>query len=320
MADKKELLELTNKVEALSKKVDAIDEKMEKISNDSKELVKSSKKLMSKLDSEHTSTIVKNEISDPTGMLSKEMTEYFYRSIKKYQTTKFRTWVATRSKPIVNQSIANFVKTQIPQLNWYGAKVTKKGDNQFHYTAKSQFPFELDTGVPIIGKITLAKVNCEVHGDIDSETRDVQNLKFKFDAEQPNDDILDDFEDDITNTLKQHKRTYRILSPFGRGLMKIKTLLVNTPSFSVPLVLFTLATTVFPGIPPAPQIFSALRIYWFNFRILGINLMNVWHGLINGIIIGTIVYFIFKYKNQRSDQENIQEVVEKTTETIKSEI
>lgn len=296
MTDKEEIATLSEKVDNLSKKVDDLDKKIEKLDNNSEALIKSSEKLMAKLDQQCTSDIVKNKICDPTGMLSQEMTEYFYKSIKKYQTTKFRTWLATRSKPIVNESITQFVKSQIPQLNWYGAKVTKTGNNEFHYTATSHFPFELDTGVPIVGKIALARVQCVVHGDIDSETRDVSNLKFQFDADQPHGDVLDDFEDDLTGSLKQHKKTYRVLSPFGRGLKKIKKLLVDTPTFSIPLALFILATTIFPGIPPAPQIFNALGIYLFNIRILGINLMYVWHGFINGLIIGTIVYFICKFK------------------------
>lgn len=295
MTEKEELAKLTEKVDTLSKKVDALDKKMDKIDSNSKELIKNSEKLIAKMDHQQSVDIVKNSICDPTGMLSKEMTEYFYKSIKKYQTTKFRTWLATRSKPIVNESITQFVKSQIPQLNWYGAKVTRMGNNEFHYTAKSSFPFELDTGVPIVGKIALASIQCEVHGDIDSETRVVKNLKFKFDADQPHGNVLDDLEDDLTDSLKEHKRTYGLLSPFGRGLKKIKKLLINTPTFSVPLLLFTIATIVFPGIPPAPQIFSALGVFLFNFRILGINLMNVWHGLVNGVIVGTVVWFIFKY-------------------------
>lgn len=296
MSEKKELSEITEKVDKLSKKVDELDKKMDKIDANSKELMINSERLISKLDCQNSIDIVKNNICDPTGMLSKEMTEYFYKSIKKYQTTKFRTWLATRSKPVVNESITEFVKSQIPQLNWYGAKVTKIGDNEFHYTAKSSFPFEINTGVPVVGKITLASVKCEVHGDIDSETRDVKNLTFKFDAQQSHSSVLNDLEDDVTGSLKQYKRTYGILAPFGRGLKKMKVLLVNTPTFSIPLLLFTLATIVFPGIPPAPQIFAALGLNLFNFRILGINLMNVWHGLVNGVIIGGIVFFIFKYK------------------------
>jgi len=292
----KKMDRLSTQIEDLTKKLNQLDEKMIMIESTSKILVKNSDQLMITTSSQQTSNIIRDNITDPTGLLTKEMADFFFDAIKKYQTTKFRQWIANSGEVIVEQAIKSFIRAQIPQLNWYGSKVTDLGNSRYSYNAKSNFPFEINTGIPLIGKIAIARINCEVQGDVDVTTRDVSNLKFKFDAEQPHASVFQDFQQDLTETVSQHGTAYRILSPIGRGLLRIKDVLWRTPTFSAPFTVLFLGTLMFKDIPPAPQIYGALNLPFIWTWFLGINITYVLWGILNGVIFGFAVWAIYKFR------------------------
>jgi hypothetical protein len=120
-------------------------------------------------------------------------------------------------------------------------------------------------------------------------------MKCRFSSEVPQKDVYESFEKDLVESLKPHRRAYGILLPFGKGLKRVFVVLKTQKSFSVPLVLMILLTMLYPTMPPAFQILRALGLsppwIWF----LGLNLGSIAMGIVNGVIVGVVVWLALKY-------------------------
>jgi len=291
----KKVSELSGQVDELTKKIDGLNMKLSKVEASSDTLVTQTKALISSSDANKTSNLFKETITDPSGLIAKEMTRYLIMSLEKYQTTDFRRWLVTKGRGVAEKSIQSFVRSGVPQLKWYGATVTELGDKKYRYVNKAFFPFEVNSGMPLIGKVNLAQVVVEVEGDVDAETRQCSNMKCRFSSESPHKDVFESLEKDLVETLKPHTKAYGILSPLGNGLKRIYAILKTQKSFSVPLVLMILLTMLYPTMPPAIQILRALGLsppwIWF----LGLNLGSMTLGIVNGVIVGVVVWLALKY-------------------------
>jgi len=297
----KRVEELNSQIGQLSTKVDRLSEKMVKIESASdvmlkqtQTLVEHSKNLVTNSEAAESVELMKATISDPCGFMAKEVTEYLFNMLEKYKSTEFRRWLAARGSGVVEKSIASFVQQKVPQLNWYGAKVKEIGKNQFVYSAKTSFPFELNTGIPLVGKVSIAKVVLDVEGKINSDTREVTDIKTSFSSEQPHKEVYMMFERDLTESLKPHKTAYGILSPIGRGIKRIWFFLKKELAFSIPLLLFFLATVLYPAIPPASTIYYLLGGRFIYSWLFGYNATFIIMALLNGILYGALILLLVK--------------------------
>jgi len=287
---------LTSKMIKVETASEALSTKIAKVESDSSTLVAQSQSLVANTDANKATEIMKTTIANPSGFLANEMTDFLFKTLEKDKSTAFRRWLSTSGKNAVEKNIAMFVQSKIPQLNWHGATVTNVGDKTFKYNAASSFPFEVNSGIPLIGKVTIAKVIMKLTGDVNSETREITNLKTSFSSEQPQKEVFDSFRDDFVASIKPHKITYAILSPIGRAVNKLYLILKKETAFSIPLLLFLLAGILNLWVWPAQAILWSLRIYPPYYWVLGISVPNFTYGLLNGVLFGAIVWLLIKFR------------------------
>jgi hypothetical protein len=295
--DKDQQPDLSSQIQVLSDKIDAVDAKLTKVEQCSNTTMTNTQTLVNNTDMQHANLVVTNNISDPNGFIAREITNQLIVMLQKYQNTDFRRWLAARGRNVVEISIANFVSQQLPQLKWYGVQLSKIDESTYHQTAKTSFPVQLKTGIPIISTITLAKVNFEFEGDVDVKSSKLSNTKSTISTGEEEKQVFKSFVEDLDGSLKPHKRTYAVLHPIGSGVNRVYKVLLKETNFSIPFALLLLATIFAPQIWPAAIIyFGLLRLYPIWFWFLGISLQSLVFGLINGAIYGSIVWLAIRYK------------------------
>lgn len=53
------------------------------------------------------------------------------------------------------------------------------GSQRYHVTIKTYFPVEIDTGIPLIGKVVIMRAVLIMGGDVDLSTNSVTNLNIE---------------------------------------------------------------------------------------------------------------------------------------------
>jgi hypothetical protein len=175
--------------------------------------------------------------------------------------------------------------------------ISKIDENTFHQTAKTTFPVQLSTGIPLINAITIAKVNFEFEGDVDVMTSKISNTKSHLSTGDEEKKVFKSFVEDLDSSLKPHKRTYTVLRPIGVGINKLYTVMVKETNFSIPFVVLLLTTMIFPQLWPGAFIyFGLLRAYPLWFWFLGISIQNLVLGFLNGALYGSLVWLALRFK------------------------
>ncbi len=299
MSDKTEaddkISKLSDHVSSLDEKLDALNAKLSKIDAASEKLVQQSQAISANSKATLAAETMRNTMSNPSGFVAQEMTSYLFRYVEHYQSTDFRKWLTTHSRTIVEKAISSFVTAQVPMMNWYGATVTDLGNNKLHYHAKSDFPFNLHTGIPFIGSITLVKVNIEVDSDIDATTKETSNSKCHFSADQGSKAVYDSFEQDLCSSLQTNPDAYKILSPLGRGAKRAWQFLKKNTSFSYPLLFIFLATMLYPALPFGSNLYALTGLQYMP-GAFGLSPTVLITAFLNGLFFGIVIWTYLRFK------------------------
>ncbi|MCX6649819.1 MAG: hypothetical protein NTV61_10610 [Candidatus Bathyarchaeota archaeon] len=295
--DKEQQTELSDQIKKLSEKIDAIDSKLTKVEECSNATVTHIQSIANMSDIQKANLVMSNNVSDPNGFIAREITNQLIVMLQKYQTTDFRRWLVLRGRNVVEQAVAGFVSQQLPQLKWYNVQLSKIDEKTYHQTAKTTFPVQIKTGIPLISAITVAKVNFEYEGDVDIKTNTISNTKSRLNTSEEEKQVFKSFIEDLDSSLKPHKKTYSILHPIGAGINRLYALFMKETNFSIPFITILLLTMLIPSIWPASFIyFGLLRAYPIWFWFLGISIQNLVLGIINGAIYGAFFWLAIRYK------------------------
>lgn len=181
-------------------------------------------------------------------------------------------------------------------LRWYGVSISKINDKEYHQKAKTSFPVDLNTGIPVIGRITIAKCIFDIEGDVDVETKQVKNLKTVFTTEQMDKQVFTSFLEDLDGSLKPHKRLYGVLSPIGRGVNNLWVLMKRETNFSYPFLFMFLSAYILGFFWPTYEVWVMLRIPYVYGSLLGISYQRFLWGLLNGFFYGAVIWAAVRYK------------------------
>jgi hypothetical protein len=293
---KQENQAVSEQLEVLTRKIEAMDEKLNKVEQSSNTALNYTQTLLNGNDIQRVNLIVSNNVADPNGFIAREITNQLIIVMQKYQTTEFRRWLVVRGRNIVEQSISSFVSQTLPQLKWYGVHISKIDENNYHQTAKTTFPVQIKTGIPIISTITIAKVNFEFDSDVDVVNGKMSNTRSSLKTGDEEKQVFKSFIEDLDQSLKPHKRVYAIAHPIGVGITKVYHLFMKETNFSVPFIVTLLLTLLYPAFFPAALIyFGLLRLSPIWLWFLGISIQNLLLGVLNGAIWGALVWISIKY-------------------------
>ena len=78
---------------------------------------------------------------------------------------------------VIESIISNVLESKLPSVTWVKYTITPLPNRIYKTTMKSAFPLEIDTGLPLVGTVTLAKIVVRVSGEVDIKNEVVSNLQ-----------------------------------------------------------------------------------------------------------------------------------------------
>jgi hypothetical protein len=294
-----QLNSLSKQVEDLNQKVDSLNAKMEKNAADSAALIAQTQTLVNTTNANKSAEIMRQTVASPTGIIAKEASNYVIKTLEKNQKSKTTQWMATRGRTVVEQAIESYITQKLPQVNWYGTSVTgTQTQDKYHVKSHTNFPVEINTGVPFVGKVTIARVGLEVECDVNNKNNETSNFQCRISSENPGKDLFDSIQEDLTGLLKPHKIIWSIVRPIGLTWISFIRFMKKETNFSIPFIILLIFTIfIYPRIFPAAQIWNNVLHYQTPyFGLFGIRPINILWGIINGIIWGAFIWLAIRFK------------------------
>jgi hypothetical protein len=299
LPDNAQLNNLSKQVEELNAKVTSINNKLEKNADDTAALLAQTKAVLNTTNATRSQEIMRQTIASPTGLIAKEATNYILKALQKNQKSKTQQWMVTSGRTVVEKSIEAFIMQKLPQVNWYGtnAEGTATQDN-YHIKTHTNFPVEINTGVPFVGKVALARVGLDVECDVNPKTNQTSNVVCHISSEDPNRGLFTSIKDDFVALVKPHKTLWAMLHPIGTGIQWLINFMKRETNFSIPfIILFIITLIVYPRFFPAAQFWNNVlhfqTPYW---GLFGIRPINILWGIMNGLFWGALFWIVIRFK------------------------
>ncbi len=288
--------QLSSQITELNKKIDSLNDKIDKNQASTEQLMKQSKTMVDTTGSVKAQEILRQTVSNPSGFIAIEATNFIVKYIQVHQTTRFRATAMAKGRKVLQTIIANYIAQKVPQLNWYGTSVSAEGGNQYHMKTRTNFPVSINTGLPLVGNVTIAMVAMEVEGDVDTVTNEMTNTKCSLATDDAQRQVFKDIQDEMEYTFKPHKHIWAVMYPTGRGIRALYRFLKKETAFSIPLLIMFIITGFFaPSLFPAASIWRHLGQPVIFRRFIGISPLALWFGIINGIVWGAVIWAIIRF-------------------------
>jgi hypothetical protein len=288
--------QLSSQIKDLNNKIDSLNDKLDKNQASTEQLMKQSKTMVDTTGSVKAQEILRQTVSNPSGFIAIEATNFIVKYIQVHQTTRFRASAMTKGRKVLQTIIANYIAQKVPQLNWYGTSVSAEGGNQYHMKTRTNFPVRINTGIPLIGNVTIAMVAMEVEGDVDTVTNEMTNTKCNLATDDAQRQVFKDLQDEMEYTFKPHKHIWAVMYPTGKGIRALYRFLKKETAFSIPLLIMFIITAFFaPSLFPAAAIWRHLGQPVIFRRFIGISPLALWFGIINGIIWGAVFWAFIRF-------------------------
>ena len=288
--------QLSDQITALNKKIDSLNDKLDKNQASTEQLMKQSQTMVDTTGSAKAQEILRQTVSNPSGFIAIEATNFIVKYIQKNETTRFRASAMAKGRKVLQTIIANYIAQKVPQLNWYGTTVSAQGGNQYHMKTRTNFPVRINTGLPLVGNVTIAAVAMEVEGDVDTVTNEMKNTKVTMATDEAQRQVFKDIQDEMEYTFKPHKHIWAVMYPTGKGIRAVYRFLKKETAFSIPLlILFILTGFFIPSLFPAAALWRHLGQPVIFRRFIGISPLALWFGIINGIIWGAVILAVVRF-------------------------
>jgi hypothetical protein len=294
-----EIAALTKQVDDLNTKVTTINDKLDKNAEDTAALLIQTRAVLTASNATRSQDIMRQTIASPTGLIAKEATTYILKALQKNQKSKTQQWLMTSGHTVVEKAIEGFIMQKLPQVNWYGtnAEGTETQDN-YHIKTFTNFPVEINTGVPFVGKVALARVGLDVECDVNPKTNQTSNVVCHISSADPNRGLFTSIKEDFVTLVKPHKTLWSILRPIGLAIGWLSHFMRSQTNFSIPFLIFFLITMfIYARFFPAFQIWTSLLHYQTPYwGLFGIRPINILFGLVNGIFWGALFWLVIRFK------------------------
>jgi hypothetical protein len=288
--------QLSSQIKDLNNKIDSLNDKLDKNQASTEQLMKQSKTMVDTTGSVKAQEILRQTVSNPSGFIAIEATNFIVKYIQVHQTTRFRASAMTKGRKVLQTIIANYIAQKVPQLNWYGTSVSAEGGNQYHMKTRTNFPVRINTGIPLVGNVTIAMVAMEVEGDVDTVTNEMTNTTCNLATDDAQRQVFKDIQDEMEYTFKPHKHIWAVMYPTGKGIRALYRFLKKETAFSIPLLIMFIITAFFaPSLFPAAAIWRHLGQPVIFRRFIGISPLALWFGIINGIIWGAVFWAFIRF-------------------------
>lgn len=120
--------------------------------------------------------ILKKEASQPGGLVAGLLIDDLFEELKASEN-KIVTWIAIVGENVAKDAIASIINSKIPALVWYNYDADIVGTNLYDLYIVTYFPIEINTGLPIVGTINIAKINLVLKGRVNISTEIVTSIE-----------------------------------------------------------------------------------------------------------------------------------------------
>jgi prefoldin subunit 5 len=156
---------------------------MEEISNRIEYIEASLNNLESKLNDYFLRTdrndayrILRKNLAQPGSYISGQIVDKIFDELQS-SNNQIIQWISVVGSSHVKNVISVIINSQIPTLVWNSYSISQIQENQYNTFMVTYFPLVFDTGLPIIGEITIAKVGLIMKGTVNVSTESVTNLE-----------------------------------------------------------------------------------------------------------------------------------------------
>ena len=130
-------------------------------------------KLQIQADSSTAYELLRKTLTDPK-LLSAQITNQVMTSIN----------VPGIFQSQVSGIISTFISSKLPTVNWVKNSISVSSGRTYVTSMKSIFPIEIETGIPLVGKITVARLTIIATGLVNVETEAVTNIQATIQIEK----------------------------------------------------------------------------------------------------------------------------------------
>jgi len=106
--------QLNSQITELNKKIDALNDKLDKNQAATEQLMKQSKMVVDTTGSVKAQEILRQTVSNPSGFIAIEATNFIVKYIQVHQTTRFRATAMAKGRKVLQTIIANYIAQKVP--------------------------------------------------------------------------------------------------------------------------------------------------------------------------------------------------------------
>ncbi len=146
------------------RQIQQLESELENSKSDITKLKSQLQTLQLQADSSTAYELMRKELTNPTDIISKSIVSQL-----KLQNSQL--------SEVAENVVSVALKNKLPTVNWVKDSIVPISGRNYKTIMKTEFPIEIDTGIPIIGTITLAKIVVKVSGNVGIENEVVTNLQ-----------------------------------------------------------------------------------------------------------------------------------------------
>jgi outer membrane murein-binding lipoprotein Lpp len=166
----------SNTVQSLSSTVSKLTSDLNTIRSDINSIQSELTQAQTRIEETKAYEILKKEVAKPGGYIADTLTDGLFDELKKSEN-KIVTWIAIVGQTAVKNALASLINAKMPSLVWNNYDVIKAGNNLYDVYIVTYFPIEIDTGLPLIGTISIAKINLVLKSTVNILYETVSSVK-----------------------------------------------------------------------------------------------------------------------------------------------
>jgi len=175
--------------------------------------MKQSKMVVDTTGSVKAQEILRQTVSNPSGFIAIEATNFIVKYIQVHQTTRFRATAMAKGRKVLQTIIAKLYRAKGAATELVRHFCVRPGREPVSHENQDQFPGADKHRHPLVGNVTIAMVAMEVEGDVDTVTNEMTNTKCSLATDDAQRQVFKDLQDEMEYTFKPHKHIWAVMYP-----------------------------------------------------------------------------------------------------------
>lgn len=119
--------------------------------------------------------LLRKKLANPGNYIAEQITSSLFSELKSSEN-KIQQWIGIVGETIARNTLASIINSKIPSLVWNKDRVVYQGNNEYLVSVITYFPIEINTGLPVIGTITVSRIALTINGKVNVETHSITDI------------------------------------------------------------------------------------------------------------------------------------------------